>query len=327
MRVLAGDVGGTNARLALAEVEGPSVRIDRERRYASRDYPGLAPIVREFLRECQERPQRACFGVACQLVGDECRAANLPWTIAVQSLAAEIGVPRTAVINDFAAAGHGLACLTPPDLATLQAGEPDATGPVALLGAGTGLGEAFLLWDGTHRRVHSSEGGHTDFAPRDDVQFGFAEYLRRRYGHASRERVLSGPGLADAYLYLASAGRAPEQPAVRAEMEREDPAAVVTRHALAGSDALCSDALDLFVEAFGAQAGDLALTVVATGGVYLAGGIAPRIVERLRDGPFLAAFRDKGRKAGFLSRVPIHVVLNPDVGLLGAAAAAARLPD
>ncbi len=322
--VLAGDVGGTHARLAIAEVRGGgAVRLVMERRYPSPEYPGLAPIVREFLREVAARPERACFGVACQLDGDECAAANLPWTVRVGELAEAVGIRATRVINDFSAAGYGIACLAPSDLATLQEGEADPRGPVVLLGAGTGLGEGFLLWDGAHRRVVPSEGGHADFAPRDERQFGLAQYLRRVHGHASRERVLSGPGLADTYRYLASSGVAPEGAMVKAAMQGEDPAAVVTRFGADGSDALCAATLDLFVDALGALAGDLALTVVATGGVYVAGGIAPRLVDRLADGRFTAAFRAKGRKASFLARVPVHVVLSPDVGLLGAAAAAA----
>ncbi len=324
MIVLAGDIGGTHARLAIAEARaGGLAHLLMERRYPSPDYPGLGPIAREFLREVAARPERACFGVACQLEGEECTAANLPWTIRVGSLGAEIGIRATRVINDFSAAGYGLPSLGPGDLATLQAGRPDPRGPVVLVGAGTGLGEGFLLWDGAHHRVVPSEGGHADFAPRDERQFGFAQYLRRLHGHASRERVLSGPGLADAYRYLAASGVAPESEAVKAALRTEDPAAVVTRFGSDGADPLCAAALELFVDAFGALAGDLALTVVATGGVYLAGGIAPRLVERLQDGRFLAAFRDKGRKADFLERVPVHVVLSPDVGLLGAAAAAA----
>ncbi len=174
--------------------------------------------------------------------------------------------------------------------------------------------------------MFSSEGGHGDFAPRDEREAGLAKFLRQQYGHASRERVVSGPGIAQAYRYLATTGVAPEQPAVRAELEHQDPAAIITRHALAGTDALCQLALDLFVTAFGAQAGNLALTVLARGGVYLAGGIAPRILPKLQEGGFLRVFRDKGRMSDFLAKVPVYVIMNPQVALLGAAAVAARLP-
>jgi glucokinase len=326
MNVLAGDVGGTNARLAMVEVADGRAVVRRQQTYLSAQYPELAPIVRAFCGEVGTRPARACIGMACPVVEDECRATNLPWRVDARTLGADTGIPRVAVINDFRAVGYGLALLDPADLVTLQRGEPKERAPIALIGAGTGLGEAFLLWCGDHYEVFSSEGGHGDFAPRDEREAGLARFLRQQYGHASRERVVSGPGIAQVYRYLASTGVAPEQTAVRAELEREDPAAVITRHALAGTDPLSQLALDLFVNAFGAQAGNLALTVLARGGVYLAGGIAPRIVSKLGAGGFLRAFRDKGRMSDFLATVPVHVITNPQVGLLGAAAVAARLP-
>lgn len=326
MNVLAGDVGGTNARLAVVEVADGEAVVRRQQTYPSAQYPGLAPIVRAFCGEVGTRPERACIGMACPVVADECRATNLPWTVDARALGADVGIQRVAVINDFRAVGYGLAFLDPVDLVTLQRGEPKERAPIALIGAGTGLGEAFLLWCGDRYEVFSSEGGHGDFAPRDEREAGLARFLQQQYGHASRERVVSGPGIAQAYRYLTTTGVAPEQAAVRAELEREDPAAVITRHALAGTDPLSQLALDLFVTAFGAQAGNLALTVLARGGVYLAGGIAPRIVPKLGAGGFLRAFRDKGRMSDFLTKVPVYVITNPQVGLLGAAAVAARLP-
>jgi glucokinase len=216
--------------------------------------------------------------------------------------------------------GYGIELLDPSDLATLQEGSPAPHGPIALIGAGTGLGQGFLLRQGDHYQVMPSEGGHGDYAPRGKLQSGLLQYLGRQFDRVSWERLLSGPGIVNGYRYLLASGVAPEQATVRAEMEIEDPAMVITRHALAKTDCLSDRALDLFCEIFGAQAGNLALTVVASGGVYLAGGIAPRIVERLKDGPFLTAFRDKGRMSELLSRIPVHVIMNPNVGLLGAAA-------
>jgi len=325
MIVLAGDVGGTNARLALLDVEGRTARIVRESRYPSHEYPGLGPIVRRFCEESTTRPDRACLAVACPVAGDECRAPNLPWAINVRQLAAEIGIPSTAIINDFVAAGYGVEMLVPSDLVTLQEGRPTPEGPIALIGAGTGLGQGFLIWDRDHYRVLPSEGGHSDFAARGELQANLLRLLSLQFGRVSWERLLSGAGIVNIYGLLLASGAAPEQAAVRVEMETEDPAAVVTRHALAGTDRLSDQALELFCEIFGAQAGNLALTIVATGGVYLAGGIAPRIVERLKAGPFLDAFGDKGRLSDLLSRVPVHVIMNPSVGLLGAAAVAGRM--
>jgi glucokinase len=325
MRVLAGDIGGTNARLAMVDIDVKAVRLLHERRFASRDFPGLAPIVRAFLADVADEPSRACFGIACPVVSGRCSATNLPWTIDVPSLAAEIGIPRTTVINDFHAVGYGVQRLSPADLVALQAGEPDERGVIALIGAGTGLGEAFLTWSGDGYRVHDSEGGHASFSARNDLEWGLLRALGSRLGHVSCERVLSGPGLVSIYRYLLASGCAEEQARVRTEMESDDPAAVIGRHALAGTDPLSTRALDIFASVYGAQAGNFALTVMATGGVYVAGGIAPRVVSRLRDGTFITAFRDKGRLSDVLARVPVHVIINPHVGLIGAAAVALHL--
>ena len=323
MRVLAGDIGGTNARLAIVAVDGGRARIEREQRSASQEAPGLAPIVRRFLGEADRSLEGACFGVPGRVVDGVWRTPNLPWTINERELAAAIGIFHTSVINDFAAVGHGLALLGPDDIETLHRGEPIAHGPVALIGAGTGLGEAFLTWDRDRYRVHASEGGHAGFAARDEIEWQLRRALVDEFGHVSWERVVSGPGLIAMYRHLAAAGSGVEVKAVRDEMSRQDPAAVIVRHGLDGTDALCDAALDRFTSLLGAHAGDLALAVLATGGVYVAGGIAPRIVAKLRTGPFLAAFRAKGRLSAFATRVPVHVIMNPNIGLLGAAAVAA----
>ena len=325
MIVLAGDVGGTNARLALVELNGQAVRIVKQRRYPSRDYPGLGPIVRGFFEASASRPERACVAIACPIVGDDCTAPNLPWKVNARELAADIGIPRTSIINDFVAIGYGIALLGQSDLATLQQGTPAPQSTIALIGAGTGLGQGFLVWEGDHYQVLPSEGGHADYAARGNFEAGLLRSLREQFGRASWERLLSGAGLVNIYRYLLASGVAREQDSVKEEMQREDPAAVITRHALAKTDCLSDRTLDLFCETLGAQAGNLALTVVAKGGVYIAGGIAPRIVERLESGPFLTAFREKGRLSELLSRIPVHVITNPSVGLLGAAAVAARM--
>lgn len=323
MRVLAGDIGGTNARLALVDVDGGRARVERQHRFASRDFTSLAPIVQQFRVETGVTLEQACFGVAGRVIDGVCRAPNLPWTVDEGQLAAAIGIPRASIINDFEAIGHGLALLGPEDVERLQQGKPVANGPIALIGAGTGLGEAFLLWDSIRYRVQPSEGGHVNFAARDSLEWALRRALGDEFGHVSSERVVSGPGLVCIYRHRAAARDAVEQGAVRDEMSREDPAAVIAQHALSDTDPLCLKVLDVFTSLFGAEAGNLALTVLATGGVYLAGGIAPRIVAKLRTGPFLASFRRKGRLSAFMARVPVHVIMNPQVGLLGAAAVAA----
>jgi glucokinase len=323
MRVLAGDIGGTNSRLAIVDVVAGRAEILHQARFRSRDYPGLGPIARRFLRDTGGEVDRAAFGVACPVIDGDCRMANLPWTLNAAALARELGIPQTALINDLQAVGHGLPLLRGDDLVTLQPGEPEAHGVIAVIAAGTGLGEAFLTWHGDHHEVQVSEGGHASYAPNGRLESGLLAFLRERFGHVSRERVISGPGLVSIHEYLAASGTIGEAPEVRREMEREDAAAVISRHALAGTDLLCVRALDVFASAYGAQAGNLALTVMATGGVYLGGGIAPRIVDKLQDGGFVTAFRAKGRLAGLLAKVPVHVIVNPGVGLLGAAVVAA----
>ncbi|MDE3152938.1 MAG: glucokinase [Gemmatimonadota bacterium] len=324
MHVLAGDVGGTNARLAIVEIGDGTARIREERDYPSANYHGLSAIAARFLDETGARPERGCVAIAGPVIDGRVQTTNLPWTIEAADVAKTIGVDRFHLINDFFAVGAGLDLLRPDDLVTLQAGEPAERGPVAYLGAGTGLGVGFRLWDGTGYRVYASEGGHVDFAPRGDVQIELLRYLQRKYGRSSNERILSGNGLVDLYGFCAESGIAAEQAAVAREMRAEDPAAVVTAHALAGDDALCERALDLFVSVLGAVTGNLALIAVATGGVYLAGGIAPRIVERLRGDVFRSALHDQGRLSPMVAKAPVHVVMNTKVGLLGAAGYAAR---
>jgi glucokinase len=322
MRVLAGDIGGTSARLAVVEIDEHSAELVVTRRYDSNEYPGLAPIVNAFLAEIAERPTRACFGVACPVSEGKCIATNLSWVIDVEILREAIGIERTGVINDLHAVGRGVERMGAADLLQLQAGEPKVRGPLALIGAGTGLGEAFLTWHDGAYVVHASEGGHASFSPSNELEWRLHETLARRFGHVSFERVVSGPGLSNVYEHLAAAGDIAEQASVRIEMRGVDPAPVITRHALAGSDELCQLTLDVFTKVFGAQAGNLALTVLATGGVYVAGGIPPRMVPKLLDGTFMTAFRAKGRLSAIMAKIPVNVIVNPNVGIIGAAVVA-----
>ncbi len=325
-RVLAGDIGGTNARLAIVEVGGAAARIVHEARYPSSVAPGLAALVLRYLEETGARPERACFGVACPVVDGDCEAPNLPWRVDARALAAEIGIPRTTIINDFRAVGHGLHSLSPDEVEVLQEGIAAEHGPVALIGAGTGLGQGYLLWDGSQYLVHPSEGGHADFSPTDALERELLAFLTQEFGRVSSERVLSGAGIAHIYRFLRGRGLAEEQAAVRAEMVEADPASVIARHGLAGSDLLSARTLEVFAGAYGTAAGNLALTVLASGGVYIAGGIAPKIIGQLRSGAFMRAFRNKGRLSSVVARMPVRVILTEDVALYGAAAVAARTP-
>ena len=310
MLILAADIGGTNTRLALIETTGSEARIVARDSSPSPGLSSLAQRVQRFLAG-RPVPARACFAVAGPVVDGTVRTTNLPWTIRTAELARDIGVPDTILINDFAAVGESLALLGPADLVTLQTGRRDPAGPIALIGAGTGLGQGFLFHDGTRYRVRASEGGHASFAARTAREWELRTWLTRRLGPVSWEHLLSGRGLSAAYQCLSGSAAA------------EEPAAISAR-GLDGSDPAAVEALDLFAAVYGAQAGNLALTVLATGGVYLAGGIAPRLIAKLQDGTFLKAFLEKGELEEFLTRVPVQVIMSPDAGLLGAAAVAAR---
>jgi glucokinase len=323
--VLAGDIGGTNARLAIVTVDEPAkARIIHEARYRSSAASGLAPLVTRFLAEARTRPNAACFGIACPVIDGDCEAPNLPWKVNGNALAREIGIPRTTIINDFRAVGFGLHSLSNDEVEVLHEGVAVAHGPIALIGAGTGLGQGYLLWDGSRYVVHPSEGGHADFSPTNALERDLLAFLATEHRRVSTERVLSGAGLADIYRFLKAAGVAEEGAAVRDEMAGNDPPPVISRHGLAGTDALSVRTLEVFAGAFGAAAGNLALTVLASGGVFIAGGIAPRIVRQLAAGAFMAAFRNKGRLSGVVARMPVRVILTDDVALYGAAEVAAR---
>ncbi len=324
--VLAGDVGGTKTLLALAEIAGAGVRVVEEARFPSGDYAGLSPIVSEFLARVRTPVAAACFGVPGAVLDGACTTPNLPWVLTERELAATTGVPAVRLINDFAAAAVGVLATPPANLATLQAGRPAAQGTRAVLGAGTGLGQALLLWDGRRYRVHPTEGGHGGFAPEGELQRELLAHLERSFTPVSVERVVSGPGLVRIYQYLVGRGVA-SSPEVARGVDEDDPGAVIGRHALAHTDPACEQALDLFAAAYGAEAGNLALRSLATGGVYVAGGIAPKILAKLQDGTFLEAFRRKGRMSDVMTKIPLSVVLEERTGLLGAALEAAGIAD
>ncbi len=316
--VLAGDIGGTKTWLRLSS----SGEVLREERYDSAAFAGLSPMVAAFLGDAV--PERACFGVAGP-VRDGCsQITNLPWRIEAAEIAARFAIPRVALINDFQAVAYGIEALAPGDLLTLQAGRVRENGPCAVIGAGTGLGEGYLVWhDGAYQAL-PSEGSHADFAPADELQADLWRWLKIRHGHVSWERVVSGPGLEAIYHFLRERGDLAESALLAEMMRAGDGAAAISEFALTHRDPLASAALDLFVAAYGAEAGNLALKILASGGVYVAGGIAPKIAERLADGGFMRAFCAKGRFEELLENVPVRVVLNPQVGLLGAEVVASR---
>jgi glucokinase len=296
-----------------------ALHLVEERRYASRDAPGLGEIVARFLAETGLRGERACFGVAGPVLDGRVRATNLPWDVDAAEVAAAAGLSSATLLNDLEANAWGLRALPAAAFVTIQAGAGDAAGNAALVSAGTGLGEAGLHWDGREHRPFACEGGHASFAPRTPLEVELLLHLARRFGHVSWERVLSGPGLVNVWRFLLER-RGAAAPPWAAEAERRDGlAAEITKAGLAGSDAVSAEALDLFVALYGAEAGNLALKMLATGGVYVGGGIAPKIRSRLEGSLFLEAFRDKGRMRPLLESMPVRIVIDDRAALFGAA--------
>jgi glucokinase len=321
--VLAGDIGGTKTAVALVEVRGTQQSIRRVEVYPSANHAGLEEIVDLFLRRERTRPEAAGFGVAGPVRDGVARITKLPWRIETTRFAKRVGIRRVALLNDFVAAALGLPYLKPRQSISLARVRAERTGPIAILGAGTGLGEAAVVRVGSTFQAVPSEGGHADFGPRTPVEDRLVVFLRERFGRASRDRILSGGGIALLYAFLKEDGAAREGAAVSAELAAaEDPAAVISRHGLAGRDRLCVAALDLFVSIYGSEAGNLALQYRATGGVYVGGGIASKILPALRRPAFLKAFRAKPPMEELLARIPVRVVLEPRLPLYGAAAAA-----
>jgi len=322
--VLAGDIGGTHTRLAVfaaGDLRKPLVR----RSYPSGDFESLQAIIGRFVDEVggalPALPGRAGFGVAGPADGVVVKLTNLPWVVDARRIEERLDGARVRLVNDFTAVCLAVPRLTAEDVHRIGGHDPAAKGAIAVLGAGTGLGQGFLVWRGTDYMAVPSEGGHADFAPRNPLEIRCLEFLTTRFGRVSWERVVSGPGLVNIYEFLRDGEGMPESADVHREMQRDDAPAVVSRHGLKGSDALCERALDLFCAGYGSEAGNLALKILARGGVYLAGGIARQIIPKLEAGGFRHAFESKGRYSSFLETVPVFVITHPDAGLMGAAIA------
>jgi glucokinase len=323
--ILAGDVGGTKVHLALYDFNHGKLHYTREEKFPAKDFSGLEDIVHSFLGS--EKVDTACFGVPGPVRDGRLRLTNLPWTLDSFELTKSLNIPHVFLINDLEANGYGIAELQPDQIYTLSEGDPSQLGNRALIAAGTGLGEGMLVWNGHIHHPFPSEGGHADYAPRNEDEIDLLRFLKQKYqGRISFERVVSGMGITNIYEFLRDV-RGIDEPASLAErIKNEDPNAVITELALAGKSEhaegseLCSKTLDMFVSAYGAESGNLALKVLAVGGLYVGGGIAPRIIEKLKDGTFIKAFTDKGRLSQLLINTPVRVILESRAALLGAAA-------
>lgn len=320
---LAGDIGGTKTRLALAEVSGNSVRIRREQSFVSRQYTALEDMLQAFLHD-QASISQVAFGIAGPVRGEVAQTTNLPWRIDAAALRRRFGFASCHLLNDLEATARGIPALGQDDLLTLQAGAPDACGNQAVIAAGTGLGEAGLYWDGAAHHPFATEGGHATFAPRDARELALLHFMQQQHEHVSWERVLSGMGLRDLYDFMLVHLGATTPSWLADEIAAGDKAAAVSAAALSGRDEVCVATLHLFVELYGAEAGNLALKIMSRGGLFIGGGIAPKILPLLQDGTFLGAFLDKGRMQPLLAAMPVKVILNDRAALYGPALHAAR---
>lgn len=324
MRVLAGDIGGTKTALAIVEIGARDLSLVESRNYPSGQFGSLEDILERFLAGVRRLPRVAAFGVAGPVRAGRAKVTKLPWTIDERRLSRVTGIPRVRIFNDFVAAALGIPYLKPRQTHLLSTGEAEPGGPIALIGAGTGLGQAALLSVGGRYEAFPSEGGHADFGPRNPTEDRLVRFLRRRFGRVSADRLLSGGGLTHLYDFLKHDGFSRESASVERAFESEDRAAVISRFALARRDPLCEEALRLFVSLYGSEAGNLALRYRATGGLYLAGGIAAKILPALRGQEFLASFWTKPPMEALLAKIPLRIVTEPRLGLFGAAAAAYR---
>ncbi|MGF1479650.1 MAG: glucokinase [Cyanophyceae cyanobacterium] len=321
--LLAGDIGGTKTILRLVELSADSTfKTIHQVKYSSSNFPDLVPMVQQFLAAIEGYfPEVACFAIAGAVIDNTSKLTNLNWFLDSQRLEVELGIPKVSLLNDFAANCYGVLGLNPADLHTLQDGKPSKTAPIAVIGAGTGLGEGFLVPQGDQYQIFASEGGHADFAPRSELELKLGSYLQEKYqtNHISVERLVSGRGIVDIYQGLRLHRVFPESPEIAEAMasQKVDAAAIISQAALERSDRLCEKTMEIFIETYAAQAGNLALTLLPFGGLYISGGIAAKILPLIQEERFLAAFRRKGRMSEILQQIPLHVVLNPQVGLLG----------
>lgn len=317
--ILAGDIGGTNTRLGVFRQQDGNLEMLCERKYLSRQHKSLDEIVALLVAEEKLRVDAACFGVAGPVRQGRARPSNLDWEIDAGRLAVQLGIQTVWLINDLETHASALNDLRPADFIALNSADA-SEGNVALIAAGTGLGQAGLYWDGKRRHVFPSEGGHADFAPRNELEIALHSYLRKKFGHVSCERVLSGPGIKNVYDFLRDSATEQEPPWLKEELERaEDPAVLISQYGLEGKAPICERTLDIFVAVYGAEAGNLALKMMAVGGVFVSGGIAGKLLPKMLAPAFMEAFVDKGRMKALLQTVPVKLVINEHIGLMGAA--------
>jgi glucokinase len=331
MKILAGDIGGTKTLLQILRLDESSLNVTalHEQRFDSQAYSNFEDLLKEFIDSCDNQLEQtiraACIGVAGPVSDTIAEVTNLPWRIDSQSLQQIFDIASVRLINDFQAVGYGISSLSDTDISVLQNGMYQDQGIRAVIGAGTGLGQGILTWRDNYYDVMASEGGHVDFAPVDEEQIQLLQYLKQQFDHVTYERLVSGPGLCNIYAFISSLHPEQESPELRQAMRSGDQAAAITQFSTNNKDPLAVAAMKLFISIYGAQAGNLALTCLPYGGLYVAGGIAPHIIDKLQDGCFIEAFCNKSKMQDLMSKIPVKVITNPQVGLMGAVNVAKRL--
>jgi glucokinase len=321
--ILAGDIGGTKTNLGLFDAGGGSLRLIRQQSFPSKEYVGLEAIVSQFMASEAAPVTAACFGVAGPVLDGQSVTPNLAWIVDANTLAGILNLESVTLLNDLEAMGYGISELKPEEMLPLNQGMA-IEGNAALVAAGTGLGVTSLFWDGRRHVPSASEGGHVDFAPRNPLEIDLLRYMQTKHSRVSVERVLSGPGLFNIYDFLRTSGYGKEDHEIAESFQTQDPSSVISKAALAHQCKLCVKALDMFAAIYGSVAGNIALTLKAIAGVYIGGGIAPKILDKLKDGTFIGAFMDKGRLSSLVATIPVRVILNDKTPLLGAARVAAQ---
>ena len=316
--ILAGDIGGTKSHIATFRISGSELVKVRNERFPSAEYPGLNAILREYLADDERPIVGASFGIPGPVSNGRGKPTNLSWGVDAAEISEGFEIPHVALLNDLAANAYGISHLKPADFAIIQEGAPDALGNRSVVSPGTGLGEAGLFWDGRRHHVWACEGGHADFAPRNELEIALLEHLMKQFGHVSVERVASGMGIENIYKFLRDTGRGSELPSVQAEMKTADPNRVIAGYAASGSCPMCVQTLEIFTACLGAEAGNMALKTMAMGGVFLGGGLPAKLLTHIQSVGFLHAFNGKGRMASLMEKIPVVVVLNEETALFGA---------
>lgn len=321
--ILAGDIGGTKTRLAIFDVQGKQHVNLQSKTYQSQKYASLSLILEEFLNDYNKPIVAACFGIAGPIQNNEVHTTNLPWHISGKELAQQFSIGSVSLINDLEANAWGIQALPEDDIYELYAGDPEVKGNAAIIAAGTGLGEAGMYYDGKQFKPYATEGGHTDFSPNTELEIELYRFLKHQYHHVSWERILSGSGLENIHAFLRDKNKVASPKWLEDAMKSGDPAAEISKAAESNKDGICEQSLKLFVRLYGSEAGNLALKHMATGGIYIGGGIAPKILDWMKHEDFMQAFLDKGRMRVLLEKIPVRIILNDQTALYGPAVYAA----